>query len=71
MPAAPPSVPPDSHVTSQPVQASPAFVPRDDYIKLLFRDNPSVETKLRWLSEINKNYNLDKTLAEGKMSAVT
>ena len=50
---------------------TPAFAPRDDYVKLLFRDNPSVETKLRWLSEINKNFNLDRNLAEVKMFVVT
>lgn len=68
--AAPP-VPLIPAVTSMPAQVSPAFAPRDEYVKLLFRDNPSVETKLRWLSEVNKYYCLDRTLAEVKMSAVT
>lgn len=71
MPAAPPSVPCIPAVTSMPAQASPAFAPRDEYVKLLFRGTPSVETKLRWLSEVNKYYSLDRTLAEVKMSAVT
>lgn len=68
LPAASPSSVPS---TSQPVPALPAFAPREDYIKLLFRDNPSVETKLRWLSEVNRSFSLDRNLAEVKMSAVT
>ncbi|MPC54288.1 hypothetical protein E2C01_048198 [Portunus trituberculatus] len=32
--------------------SSPAFASRTDYVKLLFKDNPSVDIKLRWLSEI-------------------
>ncbi|MPC62756.1 hypothetical protein E2C01_056846 [Portunus trituberculatus] len=40
------------HRVLMPAQASPVFAPRDDYVKLLFRDNPSVEIKLRWLSEV-------------------
>ncbi|KAG0713274.1 hypothetical protein GWK47_016555 [Chionoecetes opilio] len=49
----------------------PAFVPRDAYIKLLFRDNPSVAIKLRWLSEVNGAFHLDRDQAEVKMAAIT
>ncbi|MPC76352.1 hypothetical protein E2C01_070762 [Portunus trituberculatus] len=56
---------------SQPTPVPPAFLPRDDYTKLLFRCSPSVETNLRWLSEVNKDFGLDRSLAEVKMSAVT
>ena len=71
LPAVPPTEPLLPPGTSVPAQASPAFAPRDEYVKLLFRDNPSVEIKLRWLSEVNKYYHLDRILAEVKMSAVT
>ena len=69
--ASPSSVPCNPPLTSQPLPAFPAFAPRDEYVKLFFRDNPSVETKLRWLSEVNTNFSLDRNLAEVKMSAVT
>ncbi|MPC48147.1 hypothetical protein E2C01_041914 [Portunus trituberculatus] len=71
LPAASTSIPRTLPLNSMPAQASPSFAPRDDYLKLLFRDNPSLEIKLRWLSEVNKNFNPDHTLAEVKMSVVT
>lgn len=49
----------------------PAFAPRTDYVKLLFCENPTVDTKLRWLSDVTKSFHLDRELAEVKMSAVT
>ena len=49
----------------------PAFAPRKDYVKLLFSENPPVNTKIRWLSDVNKAFRLDKEMAEVKMSAVT
>ena len=63
-----PSLPRNPTLTTQP---TPAFAPRDEYVKRLFRDNPSVEIKLRWLSEINNNFSLDRNLAEVKKAAVT
>ena len=51
--------------------AAPAFAPREDYVKLGFQDNPSCEVKLRWLTEVNKAFRLDRELAEVKMSSVT
>ncbi|KAK4319097.1 hypothetical protein Pmani_009930 [Petrolisthes manimaculis] len=51
--------------------AAPTFAPRDDYIKLAFRENLTSDTKLRWLTEINKLFSMDQELAEVKMSAVT
>lgn len=69
--ASPSSAPCISPLPSQPAPVPPAFAPRDDYVKLLFRGSPSVETKLRWLSEVNKGFSLDRSLAEVKMSAVT
>ncbi|XP_050710059.1 uncharacterized protein LOC126994828 [Eriocheir sinensis] len=68
-PLTPSSLPPPPPSTPAPVQ--PAFAPRADYAKLVFPGNPSVETKLRWLSELNKVFQLDRCLAEVKMSAVT
>lgn len=49
----------------------PAFAPRADYIKLLFKDKPSVDIKLRWLSEVTRAFHLDRDQAEVKMSAIT
>lgn len=49
----------------------PAFAPRSDYVKLLFKDNPSVDIKLRWLSEVTRTFHLDRDLAEVKMAAIT
>lgn len=54
-----------------PSSAFPAFAPRTDYIKLAFTGHPSVETKLRWLAEVNKAFHLERELAEVKMAAVT
>lgn len=54
---------------SKPV--SPAFAPHAEYVKLIFRENSGVNVKLRWLSEAVKMFNLDRKLAEVKMSAVT
>ncbi len=68
-PLPPSSLPPPPPSTPAPVQ--PAFAPRADYAKLAFPGNPSVETKLRWLSELNTVLQLDRCLAEVKMSAVT
>ncbi|KAK4325128.1 hypothetical protein Pmani_004282 [Petrolisthes manimaculis] len=49
---------------TMPAPATPAFAPRTDYVKLIFRDNPGVELKLRWLSEVVRMFNLDRELAE-------
>lgn len=49
----------------------PAFAPRTDYLRLEFEEVISVETKLRWLSEVSRQFCLEKNLAEVKMSAVT
>ncbi|XP_050709611.1 uncharacterized protein LOC126994325 [Eriocheir sinensis] len=49
----------------------PAFAPRVDYVKLLFKDNPTVDLKLRWLSEVTRNFQLDRDQAEVKMAAIT
>lgn len=54
-----------------PTPAPPAFAPRADYVKLAFRERPSVETKLRWLADVNKTFQLQRDLAEVKMAAVT
>ena len=58
--------PPSSHAPP-----APAFAPRSEYIRLMFRDSPGVDVKLRWLSEVTKAYQLDRELAEVKMSAIT
>lgn len=49
--------------------ASPAFAPRADYLKLAFQGSPSVDTKIRWLTEVNRTFHLDRHLAEVKMAA--
>ena len=49
----------------------PAFAPRAEYVKLAFREKPSVETKLRWLADVNRTFHLNRNLAEVKMAAVT
>ncbi|XP_068246569.1 uncharacterized protein [Palaemon carinicauda] len=59
--------PPTRHASS----ATPAFAPRDEYARLVFKENLSTDTKLRWLTEVNKTFNLDKELTEVKMSAIT
>lgn len=71
--AAPASSPPnrEPHTSSHAAFVPPAFAPRTDYVKLLFRDNPAVDSKLRWLSDVTKAFHLDRELAEVKMSAVT
>ncbi|KAG7163932.1 hypothetical protein Hamer_G014375 [Homarus americanus] len=42
---------------------------RADSIKLLFKENPSVDTKIRWLAEVTRTFHLDWDLAEVKTSA--
>ena len=56
---------------SLPPPAAPAFAPRDDYIKLVFKENLSCDVKLRWLNEVTKALCLDRELAEMKMPAIT
>ena len=48
-----------------------AFAPRAEYFKLQFKDNPNVDIKLRWLSEVNQAFNLDRFQTEVKMAAIT
>lgn len=48
-----------------------AFAPRAEYVKLVFRDNPTVEIKIRWLTEVTRTYHLEREMAEVKMSAAT
>ncbi|ROT79248.1 hypothetical protein C7M84_002030 [Penaeus vannamei] len=52
-------------------QPFPAFASRAKYVKLVFRDNPGVDIKLRWLAEVNRAFSLDRNLAEVKLPAVT
>jgi len=59
------------HNISHRPTAFPAFASRAEYMKLVFRDNPGVDIKLRWLAEVNRAFSLDRNLAEVKMSAVT
>ena len=63
----------DSSSGAVPLRAppSPAFAPRAEYIKLLFKVNLSVDIKLRWLADVNRAFHLDRDLAEVKMSAIT
>ena len=51
--------PPSQHraVDSTRALTPPAFAPRADYMKLAFRENPSVETKIRWLADVNRTLN--------------
>ena len=49
----------------------PAFAPRDAYVRLAFSGTPSTDTKLRWLSCVNKAFQLQRDLGEVKMSAIT
>ncbi|MPC53344.1 hypothetical protein E2C01_047233 [Portunus trituberculatus] len=49
----------------------PAFAPRDFYVKLSFDGSPSTDTKLRWLSAVNKAFQLQRDPAEVKMAAIT
>lgn len=53
------------------IPTPPAFAPRSEYCKLELEENPSVETKLRWLADVTNAFRLDRTLAEVKMAAVT
>lgn len=67
-------MPPTARPSQAHTQATfslPAFAPRTDYLKLRFLDNPGVDVKLRWLTEVNRHFSLDRDLAEIKMSAVT
>ena len=64
MPGLPPSL-----RRPDPATARPAFAPRATYLKLAFQGSPSVETKIRWLAEVNRTFNLDRDLAEMKMAA--
>ncbi len=66
-----PSTLPTRGLAPAPSSALPAFAPRTDYIKLAFAGHPSVETKLRWLAEVNKTFQLERELAEVKIAAVT
>ena len=66
------STAPTSFLSSpQVTHVPPAFAPRDSYVKLMFRDNPSVDVKIQWLSDVTRTFCLDRELAEVKMSAVT
>ncbi len=56
---------------SLPPSAAPAFAPRNEYVKLAFKENASCDLKLRWLSDVTQTFRLDRELAEVKMSAVT
>ena len=56
---------------SNPTSGLPPLAPRDTYVKLLFNEDPSTDTKLLWLSAVNKAFHLQRELAEVKMSAVT
>lgn len=70
----PDHTPPLIHPSNTPHQAAhnpTAFAPRGDYVKLIFRDNPTVDIKIRWLNEVSKQFNLDREMAEVKMSAAT
>ncbi|XP_063850088.1 uncharacterized protein LOC135094172 [Scylla paramamosain] len=55
---------------SRPSPNFPAFAPRDAYVKLSFNGNPSMDTKLRWLSAINKAFQLQRDLAVVKTADV-
>lgn len=50
---------------------SPAFSLREEYTKLLSKDNPSLDNMLRWLTEVNRTFNLDRNNAEVMMSSIT
>ena len=54
-----------------PPSGVPAFAPRDEYIKLAFKENPNSAVKLRWLNDVTAAFRLDREKAEVKMSAVT
>ncbi|KAK3890016.1 hypothetical protein Pcinc_006013 [Petrolisthes cinctipes] len=59
------------YTNSLPSSNLPAFAPRNAYVKLSFSGNPSTDTKLRWLSDVNRAFQLQRELAEVKMAAVT
>ena len=40
-------------------------------MKLIFRNNQAVDSKLRWLSEVTRAFRLDRELTDVKVSAVT
>lgn len=44
---------------------------RVDYVKLAFTGSASVETKLRWPSEVKRTFAVGRDLAETKIAAVT
>lgn len=56
---------------SLPSSQLPVFAPRDTFIKLSLNGNPSMDTKLRWLSDVSRTFNLQRKLTEVKMAAVT
>ena len=62
---------PRPHHRTPPLSATPAFAPRDEYVKLAFKQNPTTAVKLRWLNDVNTAFRLDRELAEVKMSAAT
>ena len=65
----PPSVPLASLAPSAPV--SPAFAPLNHYIKLTFKGNSLIATKLCWLQDVTKPFHLDRNMVEVKMPIVT
>ena len=62
---------PRPHHRTPPLSAAPAFAPRDEYVKLAFKENPTTAVKLRWLLDVTTAFRLDRELAEVKMSAAT
>lgn len=54
-----------------PAAAPPAFALTAEYVKLLFKENPTVAKKLRWLFEVTRTFRLGRELVEVKISAVT
>ena len=59
----------DPHNSSHAAFVPPAFAPRTDYVKLIFRNNWAVDSKLRWLSEVTRAFRLNRELAEVKMTS--
>ena len=63
---------PRPHHRTPPLSTTPAFAPRDEYVKLPFKQNPTTAVKLlRWLNDVTTAFRLDRELAEVKMSAAT
>ena len=62
---------PSPHHRTPPLSAAPAFAPRDEYVKLAFKQNPTTAVKLCWLNDVTTAFRLDRELAEVKMSAAT